>query len=81
VIIQLDLINREEQWAIERLLGRRIHRGKEEFLVRWKGFDSSEDQWKKEEDLFGLEKQIADLRWQTTGEEPARKWQRQSKGS
>jgi hypothetical protein len=81
VIIQPDLINGEEQWAVERLLGRRIHRGKEEFLVRWKGFDSSEDQWKKEEDLFGLEKQIADLRRQTTGEEPARKRRRQSKGS
>jgi hypothetical protein len=56
VIIQLDLINREEQWAIEQLLERRIYRRKEEFLVRWKGFNSLEDQWKKEEDLFGLEK-------------------------
>jgi hypothetical protein len=61
VIIQLDLINREEQWAVEQLLGRRIYRGKEEFLVRWKGFNSLEDQWKKEEDLFSLEKQIANL--------------------
>jgi hypothetical protein len=44
VIVQLDLIDGEEHWAVEQLLARRIHRGKEEFLVRWKGFDSSEDQ-------------------------------------
>jgi hypothetical protein len=43
VIIQLDLINREEQWAIEWLLERSIYRGKEEFLVRWKGFNFLED--------------------------------------
>ncbi len=79
--MQPDLIDGEERWAVEQLLARRIHRGKEEFLVRWKGFDSSEDQWKKEEDLFGLEEQIADLRRRTTEEEPARKWRRQSKGS
>jgi hypothetical protein len=73
VIVQPDLIDREECWAMKQLLARRIYRGKEEFLVRWKGFDSSEDQWKKEEDLFGLEEQIANLCQRTTGEELARK--------
>ena len=42
----------EEEWEVERLL---THRGstsrRRQFLVRWRGFDTSQDSWLNEDEL------------------------------
>ena len=41
----------EEEWAVEAILRHRRKGGQLEYLVRFEGYDSSQDQWLKEEDL------------------------------
>ena len=36
---------------MEKILNKRIVRGKEKFLVRWKGYMAEEDTWKNRENL------------------------------
>lgn len=40
-----------EEFEVEKLLNHRGSKGKREFLVRWKGFNSEEDSWQKEQNL------------------------------
>lgn len=41
----------ESFWAIEKVVGRRIHKGKVQYLVRWKGFSEDENTWEPAENL------------------------------
>lgn len=34
-----------EEYEVDRVLQKRVVRGREEFLVRWKGYSSFEDSW------------------------------------
>jgi Chromo (CHRromatin Organisation MOdifier) domain len=47
------IIEGEPEWEVEKIINSRLHgRGKKlQFLVRWKGFPSSEDSWVPESDL------------------------------
>jgi hypothetical protein len=46
-----DLINNEEQYEVEAITAHKRVRGKLRFLVKWKGYPSSENTWQTEEDL------------------------------
>jgi len=37
------VIEGEEEWEVERILNRRKVRGKDKFLVQWKGFTAEGD--------------------------------------
>ncbi len=37
---------------VNSILNRRERRGKKEYLIRWKGFDSEEDSWEPVENLL-----------------------------
>jgi hypothetical protein len=43
-IIQADS-DQESEWEIERIIDRRRSRGRIEYLVKWKGYDSYDNQW------------------------------------
>ena len=65
---------------MEKILNKRTIRGKEKFLVRWKGYTVEEDTWKNRENLGNVKelvedfereygKEVEELRWQEQEEE------------
>ena len=45
------VIEREEEWEVERIMNKRKVRGREKYLVRWKGCTAEEDTWESRENL------------------------------
>jgi len=45
------IIKGEEEFEVEKILNKRMVRGKEKFLVRWKGYTAEEDTWENKENL------------------------------
>ena len=45
------IIKGEEEFEVEKILNKRTVRGKEKFLVRWKGYTAGEDTWENRENL------------------------------
>ena len=45
------IIEGVEEFKVERILNKRTVRGKEKFLVRWKGYMAGEDTWENRENL------------------------------
>ena len=47
----LDLIDGEEEYEVEAVLGHRGKPGRRTFLIRWKGYSAAEDTWEPERNL------------------------------
>jgi len=47
----LVIIEREEEWKVERILNKQQIRGKDKYLVQWKGFMAESDTWEGIENL------------------------------
>jgi len=45
------IIEGEKEFKVEKILNKRMVRGKEKFLVRWKGYMAEEDTWENKENL------------------------------
>jgi len=45
------VIKGEEEWEVEKILNKRKVRGKDKYLVRWKGFTAEGDTWESQENL------------------------------
>ena len=45
------IIKGEEEFEMEKILNKRIVRGKKKFLVKWKGYTAEEDTWENKENL------------------------------
>jgi len=45
------IIEGKEEFEVEKILNKRTVRGKEKFLVRWKGYTAEEDTWESRENL------------------------------
>jgi len=48
---KLVIIKGEEEFKVEKIINKRTVRGKEKFLVRWKGYTVEEDTWENRENL------------------------------
>jgi Chromo (CHRromatin Organisation MOdifier) domain len=46
-----DLIDGEEEWEVEEILGDQQYRRKRQYLVRWKGYAPAHDSWVDESEL------------------------------
>ena len=46
-----DLIDGEEEYEVEAILGHRGKPGRRTFLIRWKGYSAAEDTWEPERNL------------------------------
>jgi len=49
--LQPVIIEGEEEWKVEKILNKRKIRGKDKFLVQWKGFTVEGDTWESRENL------------------------------
>jgi len=45
------VVEGEEEWEVEKILNKKKVRGKDKFLVRWKGFTAEGDTWESRENL------------------------------
>ena len=55
------VIEGEEEWEVEKILNKRIVRGKEKFLVWWKGFMAEADTWEGRENLVNAKEALRDF--------------------
>jgi len=58
-----DLIDGEEEWEIEKILGHRTYQKKKQYLIQWKGYAPAHDSWTDESGLHAPEL-LADYKWQ-----------------
>ena len=74
------IIEGEEKFEVEKILNKRMIRGKKKFLVRWKGYTMEEDTWENRENLENAKElveeferiyreEVKELRWQKQEEE------------
>ena len=52
-VLQLDLINRNEEYEVKQILARRTRQNKTKWLVRWTRYSPAEDQWLTRDYLEG----------------------------
>ena len=55
------IIEGEEEWKVERILNKRKVRGKDKYLVRWKGFMAESDTWEGRENLENAREAIKEF--------------------
>jgi len=51
ILLILLIIKGQEEFEVEEILNKRMIRGKEKFLVRWKGYTAEEDTWENRKNL------------------------------
>lgn len=64
-----ELIDGEEEWEVEGIIGERHVHGRHEFLVKWKGYPSYENSWEPISNLKNANEAVAEYR-KTTGSAP-----------
>jgi len=55
------IIEGEEEFEVEKILNKRMVRGKEKFLVRWKGYTAEEDTWENKENLENVKELVEEF--------------------
>jgi len=63
------IIEGKEEWEVERILNKRRVRGKDKYLVCWKGFMAESDTWEGRENLENVKEAIEEFEreyWQDT---------------
>ena len=68
ILPKLVIIEGEEEFEVEKILNKRVIRGKEKFLVRWKGYTAEVDTWESRENL-GNAKELVEEFEREYGEE------------
>jgi len=56
------IIEEEKKFEVEKILNKRMIRGKEKFLVRWKGYMVEEDTWENRENLENVKELVKEFK-------------------
>jgi len=56
------IIKGEEEWEVERILNKQRVRGKDKYLVRWKGFTAESNTWEGRENLKNAKEAIEEFK-------------------
>jgi len=56
------IIEGEEEFEVEKILNKRIIRGKEKFLVRWKGYTAEKDTWENRKNLENAKELVEEFK-------------------
>jgi len=59
---KLVIIEGEEEFEVEKILNKRIVRGKEKFLVQWKGYIAEGDTWESRENLKNAKELVKEFK-------------------
>jgi len=59
---KLVIIKGEEEFEVEKILDKRIVRGKEKFLVQWKGYIAEGDTWESRENLKNAKELVKEFK-------------------
>jgi hypothetical protein len=46
-----ELIEGQEEWEVEQILDKRVHRCKEQYLIKWKGYSDTHNSWEPVENI------------------------------
>ena len=57
-----DLVDGQQEYEVEAILTHQRYRGKYQYLVKWKGYDSSENTWEPEQNLTNMEELLNDYK-------------------
>ena len=49
--VEKDGTTEEKQYEVEKVVNKRVHKGKVEYLLKWKGYPSDENTWEPEDSL------------------------------
>ena len=55
------IIDGEEEWEVEKILNKQQIRGKDKYLVQWKGFTAESDTWEGRENLGNAKEVIKEF--------------------
>jgi len=55
------IIKREKEWEVERILNKQQIRGKDKYLVQWKGFMAESDTWEGIENLENAKEAVEEF--------------------
>jgi len=59
---KLVIIKEEEKFEVEKILNKRIVRGKEKFLVQWKGYTAEGGTWESRENLKNMKELVKEFK-------------------
>ena len=57
-----DLVDGQQEYEVEAILTHCRYRGKYQYLVKWKGYDSSENTWEPEQNLTNMVELLDDYK-------------------
>jgi len=68
------VIEGEEEWEVEKIINKRWIRGKEKYLVQWKGCTAEEDTWEGKENLKNASNLVEEFEKKYRREEKEETW-------
>ena len=69
------VIEGEEEWEVEKIMNKRKVRGRDKYLVRWKGCMAEEDTWENKENLKNAMELVEEFEREYCREEEEVRWQ------
>ena len=73
------IIEGEKEFEVEKILNKRIVKGKKKFLVRWKGYTVEKDTWENRENLENAKELVEEFEREYREEAEELRWQEQKK--